>query len=127
VRVCGRAGFTVVEVLVAVIVLSVGLLALAGSAALTSRMVGTGRQVTRVGLAAASRVERLRQIAFSTAAPCGAAAWRSGSAGGNGLSESWNILDGAGPVRRVMIVLRSQRPGGTTSDTVFTAVPCGGP
>jgi hypothetical protein len=126
VRVCGRAGFTVGEVLVAVIVLSVGLLALAGSAALTGRMVGTGRQVTRVGLAAASRVERLRQIAFSTAAPCGAA-WRSGSAGGNGLSESWNILDGAGPVRRVMIVLRSQRPGGTTSDTVFTAVLCGGP
>ena len=80
-----------------------------------------------MGQAAAARVERLRQAAFSTAPPCSAAAWRSDSVGGNGLSESWSILDGAGPVRRVMIVLRSPRPGGTSSDTVFTAVLCGVP
>jgi hypothetical protein len=127
VRVCSRSGFTVAEVVVAVIVLSVGLLALAGSTALTSRMVGSGRQVTRVGQAAAARLERLRQVAFSTVPACSAPAWRSGSAGGSGLSESWSILDGAGPVRRVLIVLRSQRPGGTSTDTVFTAVLCGVP
>jgi hypothetical protein len=117
----------VAEVVVAAAVLSVGLLALAGSAGMTARMVGMGQQATRVGQAAAARVERLRQIAFSTAPPCTAADWRSDSAGIGGLRESWEILDGAGPVRRVMIVLRSRRPGGIGSDTVLTAVLCGTP
>lgn len=126
-RVWNGNGFTVAEVLVAVVVLSVGLLALAGSTALAGRMVGLGQQATRVGQAAAARVERLRQVAFSTAPACSAPEWRSDSAGGRGLSESWEILDPAGPVRRVMIVLRSLRPGGTSSDTVLTAVLCGTP
>ena len=126
-RVTGRSGFTVAEVLVAVVVLSVGILALAGSAALTSRMVGRGQHATSIGLAAASRVERLRQVAFSTAPPCSAAEWRSGSASGAGLDESWELLDPSGPVRRVMLVLRSRHATGTSSDTVFTAVLCGTP
>jgi prepilin-type N-terminal cleavage/methylation domain-containing protein len=127
VRVKGRSGFTVAEVMVALVVLSVGILALAGSAALTSRMVGRGQHATSLGLAAAGRVERLRQVALSTATPCSAAEWRSASAGGPGLSESWEILDASGPVRRVMVVLRSRHATGASSDTVFTAVLCGTP
>ncbi|HEX2218763.1 MAG TPA: prepilin-type N-terminal cleavage/methylation domain-containing protein [Gemmatimonadales bacterium] len=126
-RVRSRSGFTVAEVLIAVVVLSVGILALAGSAALTSRMVGRGRHATSVGLAAAGRVERLRQVAFSTAPPCSAPEWRSGTASGPGLDESWAMLDLSGPARRVMIVLRSRHATGTSSDTVFTAVLCGTP
>jgi prepilin-type N-terminal cleavage/methylation domain-containing protein len=127
VRVWNTSGFTVAEVIVAVAVLSVGLLALAGSAALTSRMVGWGQQATHVGQAAAARVERLRQVAFSTVPACSAPDWRSDSAVGSWLSQSWELLDDAGPVRRVLIVLRSRRPGGTSSDTVLTAVLCGLP
>jgi prepilin-type N-terminal cleavage/methylation domain-containing protein len=127
VRVWARSGFTLAEVVVAVVVLSVGILALAGSAALTSRMVGWGRQSTLVGLAAAARVARLRQLAFSTTPSCGAAEWRSGSAPGPGVSEAWEILGGAGLARRVLIVLRSRRPGGVGSDTILTAVLCGAP
>jgi len=127
VRVWGRSGFTFAEVLIAVIVLSLGILALIGSAALTSRMAGWGRQSTRVGLTAAARVERLHQIAFSTTPACSAAEWRSDSAGVPGLSERWEILGGAGPVQRVVIVLRARRPGGTGSDTVLTGVVCGTP
>jgi hypothetical protein len=112
---------------VAAAVLSVGLLALAGATGMTVRMVGIGQQATRVGQVAAARVERLRQIAFSTAPPCSAAEWRSDSADAGGLNESWEILDGAGPARRVMVVLRSRRPGGIASDTVVTAVLCGTP
>ena len=107
--------------------LSVGLLALAGSTGMTVRMVGSGQQATRVGQVAAARVERLRQIAFSTAPPCSAAEWRSDSTGAGALSESWEILDGAGPARRVMVVLRSGRTSGVGSDTIVTAVLCGTP
>lgn len=126
-RVLGRNGFSVAEVLVAVIVLSVGILALAGSAALASRMVGWGRQATRVGLVAAARVEQLRQIAWSTTPPCTAAEWRDGGASGTGVSESWEILDQSGPARRVRVVLRSSHATGLRTDTVLTAVPCGAP
>ncbi len=124
-RVMGRSGFTVAEVMVAVVVLSVGILALAGSAAATSRMVGWGRHAARVAQVAATRVERLHQVAFSTAPHCGHPEWRSDSAVGAGIAESWQMLDASGPVRRVMVVLRSHGPTGTSSDTVLTAVLCG--
>jgi hypothetical protein len=126
-RVRGTRGFTIAEIVVAAAVLSVGLLALAGSTGMTVRMVGLGQQATRVGQVAAARVERLRQIAFSTVPPCTAAEWRGDSVGAGGLSESWELLDHTGPARRVMIVLRSRRPGGIGSDTVLTAVLCGTP
>jgi hypothetical protein len=87
-------------------------------------MVGLGQQATRAGQVAGARLERLRQIALSSTPPCTAADWRSDSGAAGGLSESWEILDGAGPVRRVMIVLRSRRPGGIASDTVSSAVLC---
>ncbi len=126
-RVSHSRGFTVVEVVIAVIVLTVGILALAGSATLAVRMIGSGEQGTRVGFTAAARIERLRQAAFSTTPPCSAAEWGSDSAGSNGITEHWNILAGAGAARRAMVVLRSRRPGGTSSDTVLLGVLCGAP
>ncbi len=126
-RVAGRNGITIAEAVVALVVLSVGVLALVGSAALTSRMVGQGRHSTRAGQMAAARIERLRQIAFSTVPPCTGGEWRSDSAGDPGLSHSWQILDPAGPARRVRIVLRSRHPTGTSRDTVVTGILCGSP
>jgi type II secretory pathway pseudopilin PulG len=122
-----RSGFTIVESLIAAIVLSVGVLALVGSSALSSRMLGRGAASTRAGLIAATRIERLRQIAFSTVPPCSGAGWSGGSAGGPDLAESWELLDAAGPVRRVRIVVRSPHPGGISSDTVIAGFLCVGP
>jgi len=127
VRVAGRSGFTVAEVVVAVVVLSVGVLTLAGSAALTSRMAGRGRHSTRTSQIASARIERLRQIAFSTVPACTSAEWRSDSAGAPSFTESWQILDPAGPAQLVRIVLRSRHPNGFSSDTVITGILCGSP
>jgi hypothetical protein len=127
VRVASRSGLTIAEAVVALVVLSVGVLALVGSAALASRMVGRGRHSTLAGQLAAARIERLHQIAFSTVPPCIGAEWRSDSAGDPGLTESWQILDPAGPARRVRIVLRSRHARGTSSDTVVTGILCGSP
>ena len=126
-RVGSRSGLTIAEAVVALVVLSVGVLALVGSGALTSRMVGQGRNSTRAGQLAAARIERLHQIAFSTVPPCTGGAWRSDSTGGPGLTESWQILAPAGAARRVRIVLRSRHPTGTSSDTVVTGILCGSP
>lgn len=125
-RVMGRSGFTIAEAMVAVWVLSAGVLALVGSAALTSRMLGSGRHSTRAGQIAAARIERLRQIAFSTVPACTGADWRGGSAGGPGMAETWQILDATGPARRVMVVVRSGRSG-SAADTIVSGMLCGPP
>jgi hypothetical protein len=127
VRVMSRSGLTIAEAMVAVVVLSVGILVLVGSAALTTRMIGRGRLSTSAGQAAAARIERLRQVARSTVPACTGAEWKSGSAVGAGLTEAWDILDLAGPVRGVRVVLQTRHPTGSSSDTVFTSVLCGYP
>ena len=55
-----KRGFTIVEVLVAIVVLTVGLLGLATTAALTTRMIARGRQSSMAATFAAQRMERLR-------------------------------------------------------------------
>jgi type II secretory pathway pseudopilin PulG len=127
VRVVGRRGFTIVEALVAVVVLGTGILALAGSAALTSRMIGRGGLSTRVAMAAAGRVDRLRRVAHSTVPACTAPEWRGDSTSSAGLAESWQILDAGGSARRLRIVLRATHPTGTSTDTVVAGVWCGSP
>jgi hypothetical protein len=127
VRFEGRSGFTLVEVLVATFILVAGVLALAGSAALTSRMVGRGWVSTRAGLAAAGRLDHLRRVAYSTALPCTAPEWRADSATLPGLAERWEILDAGGPARTVRLVLRATRPAGVSSDTVLAGVLCASP
>jgi type II secretory pathway component PulJ len=127
VRVGAKRGFTIAEAMVAIVVLSVGVLALVGSAALTTRMLGRGRHSTLTGQVAAARIERLRHVALSTVPRCSGAEWRSGSESHPGLTESWQILDPAGPARRVLLVLQSRHPAGITTDTVVTGFLCGSP
>ena len=65
----GSAGFSVVEVLVAIVVIALGLLALGGSSASVTRMLGTARQATRAAAAAERRLEELRREARSSTPP----------------------------------------------------------
>jgi prepilin-type N-terminal cleavage/methylation domain-containing protein len=69
-----RSGFTLVEVLVAVTILSVGLVALAGASATVTRMIGRGKIDTRAAQLATQQVESLRLQAYSTTPWCTALA-----------------------------------------------------
>jgi Tfp pilus assembly protein PilV len=120
----GSHGVAVIEVLVAVMVLAVGVLALAGSFAAMSRMIGRGGRATIAAEVAAGRLDELRRIAHSTSPPCTAPEWRSGSASESGIAERWQVLDEAGSARRVVLVVSYRSPGGVVSDTVMTAVLC---
>lgn len=120
-----RRGFTVAESLVAIVVLTVGVLALVGSSAQTVRMIGQGRHATLAAMAAAGRIERLRHLAGSTRPSCTSPEWRSDSAGGGGVSERWEILDPSGVGRRLRLVVRSRTASGIATDTILTAVLCG--
>ncbi len=119
-----RFGVTVAEVLVAVVVLTVGVLALVGTWARTSRMIGLGRHSTVAALAASSRIEWLRQAALASTPPCSGPGWRNGAAAGAWTSERWDILDTAGAARRVRVVVSHRTPAGPIADTVVSAVWC---
>jgi prepilin-type N-terminal cleavage/methylation domain-containing protein len=117
-------GLTLLEVMVAVVVLGVGIAALAGSFALVTRMVARGRVQGRATQLAASRVEQLRLRAASTTPRCGS----TGFAGGGPLTtgavtEQWEV--GAGGASRVVRVIVSYPvSGGTHTDTLQTRIDC---
>jgi Tfp pilus assembly protein PilV len=119
------SGLTVAEVVVAVVVLTVGLLALVGSFARMSRMAGAGRHATVAAMAAGGRLAWLHQVAHSSSPPCTGPEWRSDSGTSGGFTESWRILDAAGTARRVELVVRHQAAARVAADTVVTAVLCG--
>ena len=117
----GGSGFTVVEVLVAVTVISIGLLALAGTSAAVARMVSGSRQATLAVQAAERRLEVCvvrRTPRHRRALP------HIGSATGtDGISERWAVLTGSGTVvLRVIVTHHTSR--GDVTDTLATAVAC---
>lgn len=84
-RPLGRRGFTLVEMIVAVMFLTVGLLALAGASAVLARqMNGGGLQALAAGTATA-RFERMRSL------PCNQIA--NGTATARGITEVWVKTD----------------------------------
>ena len=61
-----RSGFTLIEVMVAIVILSVGVLGLISTSALVTRMIGRGNITTKATQQAQTRLEILRQQALST-------------------------------------------------------------
>lgn len=119
-----RSGFTIVEVLIAVVLMTVGVMALVSSSAMVTRMVGGGRASTFAGQTATARIERLRQIAASTSPACTSADWKTDSAVSGRINEKWRLLDNSGNSRRVEITLRYPRAKGLSYDTVRTRILC---
>lgn len=108
-----RTGFTIVELLFTLVVLSAGLLALHGSSALTLRMAGGGWTRTLAASVAQQRLEKLRASACSGAG--------SGSDETRGIREQWTVSPhgtGLGIELTVRYPVRVQR--GATSERTAT-------
>lgn len=112
-------GFTIVEVLVAVLILTVGLLGLASTAGLVTRMIGQGQRFTEANALANERLEILR------AQPC--PSMTGGSATSGVYQLTWTV-DSTGlglKGRRLRVIVRSPtRPSVTRADTFTTIVFC---
>ena len=117
-------GFTLVEVMLAILVLSVGVLALVGSSAMATRMIGRGARLTEVANQVRSRAEALRREAAATTPRCGRLA--DGSAGSPGpVLERWTVLGAAGDAAQdVRLTLDYRVPGGSRTDTVTLTLDC---
>lgn len=82
-RMRARRGFTLVELIVAIIILVVGVLGLASAAAVVMRQITGSSFQNRAAAIASSRFERLRAV------PCANAA--AGTATVGGVTERWTV------------------------------------
>ncbi len=117
-----RSGFTIVEVLVAVMILGVGVVALAGSSAMVTRMVGRGKIDTRAAQLATQQVEALRLIAYSTTPRC-TALLSGGPQPTTNVTLSWNVaVTGTG--RTLTVNASYATVAGARTQTLTTYIEC---
>ncbi|HJU69461.1 MAG TPA: prepilin-type N-terminal cleavage/methylation domain-containing protein [Gemmatimonadaceae bacterium] len=117
-------GFTLLEILVALTLLGVGILGLAASSALVSRMSGDGSRLTLAATLAIARVEQLRARSCESATAGGATT--------RGIEERWTVAPmGASPARALEVHLsvtyriRVSHGGDAARTQRFsTAIPC---
>ena len=113
-----RRGTTLVELLVALVVVTVGLLGLAGSAALVSRELGASRREVAVTTAARNRLERL------TSGTCRSP--DDGTAAGPRIIERWTIVPASNGMSRVAVTAEQRAPerNRSTIRRLEALVPC---
>lgn len=110
-------GFTIVEVLVAVLILSVGMLALASTAATVTRMIGQGQRFSEASTLAVERFEIIR------AQDC--ADMGSGSADEGRYALTWTVSSVAGGnARSVALTVTSPTGRGSRADSFATTIAC---
>jgi type IV pilus modification protein PilV len=113
----GARGLTIVEVLVAMLVLTVGLLALAASAGYATRVAGQAKRDAEVATLARSRLEILR------AGGCPAMA--EGSTGAGPYALSWTVTAiQDGRARQIRLTVTSRAARGQRMDAFTETVLC---
>jgi hypothetical protein len=98
-------------------------MALVGSAALVTRMIGKGRQATETVQVATARVETLRQLAAATSPPCTHASFKTDSVTSGNVRTKW-VVPANGSARTVVLSVSYPTPRGTVRDTIRTTILC---
>lgn len=107
-----RSGFTLIETLVALVLLEVGMLALAATSAVAARDLTFAHRSVRAQTLARNRVELLWASACSAPG--------SGQASVAGFAESWRV-DTEGERRRITTSVDFAVPGGRQRQVVMDA------
>jgi len=113
-----RNGFTIIEVVVAIMIFSVGILGLVATAASVTRMVGRSQQYNMAASLAQQRVEILR------ATVCTSIASGSGTSGNYSLAWTVSNAAGSGGGKQVVIVVTSPTAKGSKTDTFTSIISC---
>jgi type IV pilus modification protein PilV len=111
-----RAGFTLVELLVAMMIFAVGMLALAATAGSVTRMMGGAKRQTIAAQVAQSRIERLRS------SPC--ASLLGGSETVRGISSTWTVSAVSRGVNITETVVFATSRGSSRTRVYKTSLSC---
>lgn len=111
-------GFSLIEVVVAMVILTVGVLGLAASAGAITRLSSEGVRSSGAASVAQSRLERLRSVTC--------AALADGSATSGAYSEAWRVVTTTGVPngRTITVVVTYPHGRGTRSSTYITELSC---
>jgi len=121
-----KAGFTIIEVLVAVTVLAIGTLVIAGGALGVTRQLVRSRGATAGVAQAQAKAEELRALSMSTSPGCTNALFASSSSPvtSNGITLSW-IVPATGSQRTIQVISSySLGRNQTHTDTLTSYVAC---
>jgi prepilin-type N-terminal cleavage/methylation domain-containing protein len=117
-----RSGFTLIEVLIAVTLLSVGVVAMAGTAGMVNRMVGRGKVDTRAAQLATLKLDSLRAFAYGATPRCTGLA-NGGPDSIDNVSLSWTVT--VTPTGRTLFVSASYATTqGTHIEGLTTYIEC---
>ncbi|HVH66949.1 MAG TPA: prepilin-type N-terminal cleavage/methylation domain-containing protein [Gemmatimonadales bacterium] len=117
-----RGGFTLVEVVVAILVLAIGLLGLAGAAVLVSRMIAKGQRSAAQAAFAGRRLEMLRTTGCSAQDP-GTDVLFHGSTPIDSIR--WRFVDGGNGAWQLVVRSKYRADGSRwRSDSIQTAISC---
>ena len=117
-----RSGFTLIEVLVAITILAVGVVAMAGSSAAVTRMIGRGKIDTRATQLATERLEALRRAAYFTTPRCTALA-NGGPQTTDHVTLAWTVTD-TPTGRTVTVTATYATTRGSRTDILTTYIEC---
>jgi prepilin-type N-terminal cleavage/methylation domain-containing protein len=118
------SGLTLIEVLVAIVVLGIGIVALTGGSSMVTRMIGRGKVETRAANVASRRMEALRLAAASSSPRCTVASFASGGpAIHDGVTESW-VVPANGRLRLVRVTVTYLTVKGPRSAALETGIEC---
>ncbi len=113
-----RSGFTIVEVIVATIILTVGLLGIVGAMGQMTRLRGRADRLSTASFYAQDRMEQLRALG------CGAAASGTETLDGKYIMR-WTVAARAGGTRAIMVEAEYGSGAATAAiDTFETWIPC---
>jgi prepilin-type N-terminal cleavage/methylation domain-containing protein len=112
-----RRGFTIIELVVAIIIITVGVLALATGSAGVAKQMRSGNQAALAAVVAQSRLETIRSLGCSNLS--------NGTATTRGMTEKWTVAFISGRARAVTESV-TYVPRATVSRTIGmrSVVPC---
>lgn len=117
-----QRGFTIIEVIIAIVVLAVGLLGLVTTAALVTRMIGRGQRSAVAATFAAQQIEQLRGSGC-LARNNGAATLNRGSSVLAQTAWTWTTV-GATTYRLSLVTRYQTVQNRTRTDTTETTLTC---
>lgn len=111
-----RRGTSLVEVLIAAVMLTVAVMGLLGASSSVSQQMGAGRRQMVAASIAQRRLDSLQSLPCTTLSTAG-----SGSGTSNGIREQWTV-SGSGATRTIQLSLTVPRVNRTY--VYSTIVPC---
>lgn len=113
-----RTGLTLVEILIAIMMIAIGVIGLLGSSAAVARQMGGGVRQTVAASIAQSRMDSLTSLSCATLANAGVA---TGTSLNRGVRETWSVTDGRN-IKTIAVTITIPRR--TYPLLYSTVIPC---